>query len=188
VPDTYVALLRGVNVGGRNLISMPDVKDVFRGLGLRDVRTYLVAGNVIFAAEGTDARRLEATIEEAFASRFPQPVSVIVRDIAEMKQIVEHIPEHWTTGRDQKCNVMFLRRVIDSPKILENFSPKPDIEELHYYPGVLFWSARTDSLTKSTMLKVSTMPVYQDITVRILQTTRKIYEIMQETAASATGA
>ena len=60
----------------------------------------------------------------------------------------------------------------------------PEIDELHYHPGVLFWTAKTSSLTKSGMVKVNTMQIYKDMTVRVLHTAQKIYEIMQQTAAT----
>jgi hypothetical protein len=69
--------------------------------------------------------------------------------------------------------MLFLRHAVDSPKILENFSPKPGIDELHYSPGVLFWSAKTSDLEKSAMLKINRMPIYQEMSVRGLTTTRK---------------
>src|SRR6266567_4756201 len=119
---TYVALLRGINVGVHQFISMADLKDVFVGLGFGDVETYINSGNVIF-----------------------------------------------------------VRHTIDSPDILASLDPKPEIEELRYHPGVLFWSAKTSSLTKSGMLKVSRMPIYNDMTVRVLHTTQKIHEIMKTT-------
>jgi uncharacterized protein (DUF1697 family) len=181
---TYVALLRGINVGGHDLISMADLKDIFVALGFREVKTYIGTGNVIFVGTETSPRQVEALVEDALAKRFPHPVSVIAHSLAEMEQIIQHVPSHWLTATDQKCNVIFLRHAIDSPDILKNFKPKPDIEELHYHPGVLFWSAKTSSLTKSNMLKVNTMPIYKDMTVRVLHTTQRIYQIMQETKDS----
>jgi uncharacterized protein (DUF1697 family) len=181
---TYVALLRGINVGTHEMISMADLKDVFAGLGFRDVKTYINSGNVIFVAAETDPRKIETLAEGALAKRFAQPVTVIAHSLAEMDQIMRHVPGHWQTATGEKCNVIFLRYAIDSPDILANLDPKPEIEELHYHPGVLFWSAKTSSLTKSGMLKVNTMPIYKDMTVRVLHTTQKIYEIMQQTAAT----
>jgi len=175
---TYVALLRGINVGGHDLISMADLKHIFVALGFRKVKTYIDTGNVIFVGTETSPRQVEGLVEDALAKRFPHPVSVIAHSLAEMEQIIQHVPSHWLTATDQKCNVIFLRH------ILKNFKPKPDIEELHYHPGVLFWSAKTSSLTKSNMLKVSTMPIYKDMTVRVLHTTQRIYQIMQETKDS----
>ncbi len=72
-----------------------------------------------------------------------------------------------------------MRNNIDSRKILKNFKLKQDIEERTYCPGVLFWSAKTSALTKSTMLKLSSSPLYQDMTVRAPNTVHKIYELMQ---------
>jgi uncharacterized protein (DUF1697 family) len=185
---TYIALLRGINVGTHDYITMADLKRVFVGLGFRNVKTYVNSGNVIFVAGETDPRKIETLVEDALAKRVAQPVTVVARSLAEMDQIMRHVPNHWQTATDEKCNVIFLRYTIDSPDILANLDPKPEIEELHYHPGVLFWSAKTSSLTKSGMLKVNTMPIYKDMTVRVLHTTQKIYEIMQQTAATEASA
>jgi len=183
---TYVALLRGINVGVHQFISMADLKDVFVGLGFGDVETYINSGNVIFVARETDPRKIETLVEDALAKRFAQPVTVIAQSLAEMEQIMRNVPSHWRAATDEKCNVIFLRHTIDSPDILASLDPKPEIEELRYHPGVLFWSAKTSSLTKSGMLKVSRMPIYNDMTVRVLHTTQKIHEIMQQTVATET--
>jgi uncharacterized protein (DUF1697 family) len=88
------------------------------------------------------------------------------------------VPKSWAGSKDFRYNVIFLTKAIDSAKILESLDPKPGIEELHYYPGVLFWSAKTSDLTKTSMLKINKMSIYKEMTIRNINTTRKIYEIM----------
>jgi uncharacterized protein (DUF1697 family) len=181
---TYVALLRGINVGGNSPVSMAELKLCLEELGHSDVKTFINSGNVIFKTRSTNQRALETEIEETLDARFSQPIRVMVRSFEEMQRLIRSIPKNWLTSSDQRCNVIFLHHSIDSPEILENFQPKPGIEELHYHPGVLFWSAKSSDLTKSGMLKVNRMPIYQFMTVRGLNTTQKLYDLMSEASQS----
>jgi uncharacterized protein (DUF1697 family) len=177
--NIYAALLRGINVGGNTIVSMAELKIVFEKLGCRNVNTYINSGNVVFEAS-SDTRKLEDKIEKALEKHFLLRIPVIVKNYDEMKSIVENLPSSWRSNKDERRNVMFLRHEIDSPDILKKLNPKPGIEELHYHPGVLFWSAQTSNLTKSSMLKVSNMPIYKQMTIRNLNTTLKVFSLMQE--------
>jgi uncharacterized protein (DUF1697 family) len=177
---TYVALLRGINVGGNTLINMAELKACFEGLGLYNVKTYINSGNIIFRSNMALPRDLEKLLEAGIRERFNFDLRIIVLNQKEIAALIQQVPKSWLGPISKKCNVIFLHHSIDSPEILKNFSPKPDIEELHYHPGVLFWSAQTSALTKSTMLKVSASPLYKDMTVRIYNTVKKIYAIMQQ--------
>lgn len=181
-PTCYVALLRGINVGGTTRVSMAQLKLCIEALGFDAVGTYTNTGNVIFYAGDPDPRALESRIEKALATTFGYPISVVVRSFRDMQQLMQHIPSSWHTDTTQKCNVIFLRHTIDSPDLPKTLQPKPGIEELHYHPGVLFWSAHTSDLTKSTLVTLSRRPLYKEMTVRNLSTTRKIYELMEQRA------
>src|ERR671935_148356 len=85
----YVALLRGINVGGRSLIKMADLVGCVRALGYGDVTTYIASGNVLFDAAKLSAPTLEAEIERAIEGRFGVPVRVTVRNGRQMTAIVE---------------------------------------------------------------------------------------------------
>lgn len=87
----YVALLRGINVGGHNMIKMPELKRVLEAMGLANVQTYIQSGNVLFAADGEPAR-LEMKIEEEIMRVFGLSVPVVVRTYEELKAIVQHCP------------------------------------------------------------------------------------------------
>jgi uncharacterized protein (DUF1697 family) len=182
-PTTYVALLRGINVGGNNIISMADLKACVEGLGNVNVRTYINSGNVIFQSDDSDPRAVERALEAALAPRFKAPINVVVRDNQEMQDALAHLPPHWLTANDLRCNVIFLRHTIDRPELVERFTFKPEIEELYYAPGVLFWSTRLDSLTKSALSRqLIGRTVYQDMTVRNLNTFQKLCALMGEVA------
>jgi uncharacterized protein (DUF1697 family) len=177
-PTTYVALLRGINVGGNNIISMADLKACVEPLGHRRVRTYINSGNVIFQSDSTDARQLETALEAALVPHFKAPIAVVMRSHVEMQDTLAHLPPGWLTADDLRRYVIFLRHTIDRPEVLERFIFKPEIEGLYYTPGVLFWSTRLDSLTKSSLSRqLNGRAVFQHMTVRNLNTLRSLVDL-----------
>lgn len=174
----YVALLRGINVGGNTTISMAVLKTCFEELGHESVKTYINSGNVIFTSQITDQRQLETTIEAIVSKKFGHALKVVVRNLNEIQQVINTIPKSWLTSTDKKCNVIFLRHEIDNPEIVERFLPKAGIEELIYCPGTLLWAAKTSDITKSSMIKLARHDIYKQMTVRNLNTARKLYELM----------
>ena len=176
----YVAFLRGINVGGNNPVSMNALRQSFERLGFDSVRTYINSGNVIFKAPDQDPRALETTIERALETDLSLPLTVVVRNLPEMESVVQRMPKNWTNSAGLRCNVIFLRHEIDNPKVMDGLKPKPGIEELKYEPGVLFWAAKRESLTKSSMVKLSAQPVYAGMTARNERTPVKVLELMRE--------
>ncbi len=175
----YVAFLRGINVGGKNIIKMEVLRAEIEKLGFRDVRTLIQSGNVLFRSEMSDPGKIENKIKRGLAANFNDEVKVVVRSKKDMENTVSHFPDIFDNP-DWKHNVIFLSRVIDSKNILSRFELKKDIEQIQYAPGVLFWSAGRDSITKTNMLKLSARPEYQDMTVRNANTTRKILALMND--------
>ncbi len=144
------------------------------------MRTYINSGNVIFRSASTQPRTLEARIERALTGTFGHQIRVVVRSFDEMKRLIAAMPGRWQEAADERRNVIFLCHAIDNREALKALVAKPGIEELTYHPGVLFWSAKTSDLTKSNMLKVGRMPIFREMTVRNVNTTRKIVELMQD--------
>ncbi|HET7137246.1 MAG TPA: DUF1697 domain-containing protein [Gaiellaceae bacterium] len=101
----YVALLKGVNVGGRSKVDMRELKAQFEKLGCRDVRTYINSGNVVFG-DRRSASTLTRLLEEALGRR------VAVRTLAQMEALCERLPEEWGNDKEQKTDVGFL---LDEP-------------------------------------------------------------------------
>jgi uncharacterized protein (DUF1697 family) len=78
-PVRYLALLRGINVGGGNIIKMADLKGCFEEMGFAAVATYIQSGNVVFRSEEKDAARLVNRIERALSARFAYASRVVLR-------------------------------------------------------------------------------------------------------------
>jgi uncharacterized protein (DUF1697 family) len=176
----FVALLRGINVGGKNPVSMRALQALFEQLGFSDVRTYINSGNVIFKAPKASARKLELSIEPALEEKFHAPIRVIVRSLPEMKHVVQSIPAEWSDTKTWRSNLIFLARRIDKPSIVKALHAKPEIENVFYRKGTVFWSVRWKDLTKSGVLRVNRAPIYKEMTIRNPNTARKIYELMLE--------
>lgn len=177
---TYVALLRGVNVGGNNMIRMADLKTSFEEIGFAGVKTFINSGNVVFRTEKTDPRKLEKRIEKQLKATLSYLGVVVVRSLDEIQELIDRLPEGWQTATDLRCNVLFLRQVVDEPAILDGFAPRAGVDEVFYHPGAVFWSTTLEGLTRSGMQKIVGKPVYQDITIRNLNTTRSIHALMLE--------
>ena len=180
----FVALLRGVNVGGNNMISMKALKQSFEQLGYSQVSTYINSGNIIFTSSKTDARKLEVEIEKMLVREYQLESKVVVRTLAEMAKLVKSLPPSWTGDSDRRYYVIFLRHTIDSKKILDELPAKSDIEEVEYRPGTLLWSAHVSTLTRANVGKLPSRKLYQEMTVRNLNTTRKLHELMKKVAES----
>src|ERR1043165_960070 len=182
--NLLVALLRAVNVGGNNMISMSSLKQSFESLGFRHVSTYINSGNIIFNAKETDTRKLEQKIERMLVKDYELGSKVVVRSVSEMEQLVQSLPREWGGDSSWRYNVIFLRHSIDSADILAELPANSEAEQVVYSPGTLLWSAKVDQISRSKMAKLSTRKLYQDITVRNLNTTKKLYELMKKAADS----
>jgi uncharacterized protein (DUF1697 family) len=175
---TYAAFLRGINVGGKNAVAMAALKTRLERLGFRDMVTYINSGNIVFTAAAADPRDLERKIDRVLARDFGVPGKTVVRTHAEMARLVKTIGRTWRLKPAWRYNVIFLRHSIDKPKVLDGMAPKPDIEHVTYCTGTLLWCARLNALTRTTMLKLASRPIYQDMTVRSVNTTRKVFDLM----------
>jgi uncharacterized protein (DUF1697 family) len=177
--NIFVALLRGVNVGGNNMISMSSLKKSFEAMGFTNVSTYINSGNIIFDAKEKDARKLEKKIEQMLSREYQLESKVVLRSSSEMEKLVQSLPRGWGGDSSWRYNVIFLRHTIDSEDILAELPANSDIEEVVYRPGTLLWSAQAAQMNQTKMGKLSSRKIFQDMTVRNLNTTKKLYELMK---------
>lgn len=175
----YISLLRGINVGGKNKIDMKLLKRMFEQVGMEDVVTYINTGNIIFSSKDTPKSELSRILEEAIHNEFGLQIKVIVRSIEDVRKVINAIPETWKNDSDMKSDVMFLWDEIDNETVLENLVIKPNIDTVKYVPGAILWSVDKKNVTKSGMSKIIGSKIYKQVTVRNVNTARKIYELMQ---------
>ena len=177
----YVALLRGINVGGNNVISKEDLRACFEGLGYQSVRTYIQSGNILFQATSGTSGELCAEVEAALSRRFDYQAHAVVVSEADYSFALQQAPEEWGETDGYRHNALFVIGGATAEELLASVPPLHDeFEAATAAPGVIFWSVERDKVTRSSFTKLPTLPVYQQVTIRNHNTVRRLAELFQE--------
>ncbi len=176
----YVALLRGINVGGNNKIVMRELAAAFEAAGMTDVRTYINSGNVIFTNDTHPQHRLAPLLEQTIARAYGFHVDVLVKSIEQMRDIVAVLPETWRNDSTMKCDVVFLWDALDPHTVLSDLAPRQGIDDVRTAPGAVIWKVDRPNATKSGLLKMLGMSLYRQVTLRNCNTLRKIVALMEQ--------
>lgn len=107
---TYVALLRGVNLGSKRRLAMADLRALLEGLGYSDVRTHLQSGNAVFRAPTRSSSVVSAAVEKAIAAELDMDVDVVVRTAAQLAAVLAHDPFGGRATDHSRLMVVFLEK------------------------------------------------------------------------------
>jgi len=179
-----LCLLRGINVGGNRKVEMARLRKMFEELGYMEVRTFINSGNVIFRTRSRDAAKLNRRIEKAIEEEFGFPVDVVVVDIDRLEQLVEAIPDDWVDDQHMRCYVMFLWPEVDAEAVLEEIPSNPDLEDVRYLPGAVVWRIDRKNVTKSKVTRMVGSEVYKKLSMRSVNTVRKLLALMRPEQSS----
>lgn len=174
----YTALLRGINVGGKNKVDMKTLKKSFEQAGMNNVVTYINSGNIIFTTDEHSKNELVHILKETILDTFGLQIKVLVLSLEDMKKVMSSLPESWTNDDKMKSDVLFLWEDVNDESILEKLTYKPEIETVKYASGAILWTIDKINVNKSSMTKLVGTNLYKRMTVRNVNTTRKIYELM----------
>jgi uncharacterized protein (DUF1697 family) len=179
--NQYVALLRGINVGGKNLIKMMELKACFEALGFTNVRTYIQSGNVLFSADQSNQARLTSLIEDALSKTFSYTSRVVLRSEKEMKAVVAQAPEDFgSQPAVYRYDVIFLKEPLTSAEAIQSVSTKEGVDRAFAGDGVLYFSRLISKATQSHLSRIVSMPVYQSMTIRNWNTTTKLLDLIRK--------
>lgn len=175
----YVALLRGINVGGKNLIKMTALKACLEADGFRDVATYIQSGNVLFTADRSEAANLSGRLAKVLAARFAYRATVAVRSQKQLAEIVNSAPEGFGASPARyRYDVIFLLEPLTASAALKGVPQKEGVDEAHAGKGVLYFSRLIAKATQSRLSRVASLPIYQSMTIRNWNTTTKLLALM----------
>ncbi len=176
----FAALLRGINVGGKNLIKMSALKACFEEHGFEDVTTYIQSGNVLFSAKGRGSE-LTSRVERALSVRFGADIPVVVRSRKQLQQIVDGAPEGFgDEPAEFRYDVLFLKEPLTAEEALAVVPRKAGVDEVSAGASVLYFSRLIRKATQSQLTRVIGMPIYKSMTVRNWNTTTKLLALMGE--------
>jgi uncharacterized protein (DUF1697 family) len=178
---TWVALLRGINVGGRNRILMADLRACFEDAGYRDVRTYIQSGNVIFGTAELERERLRAAVEATLASAFDYDASVELRDESELRAVIEAAPAGFGGDKDTYLDdVLFLMPPLDADEARGALTLRDGVDTAWSGPGVVYSRRVKARASRSGLSKIAAHPFYQRMTIRNWNTTTKLHALLTE--------
>ncbi len=178
---SYVALLRGINVGGKNKIAMADLRACFEALGFADVRTYIQSGNVLFATGEAARERLVARLEAALSETFDYEARLALRSHEELAAIVAGAPRGFGGEPDlYRYNVIFLKGPLTAAEAMKHVSVREGVDEVHAGNGVLYHARLTSRATQSRMSRLTSTPIYREITIRNWRTTTRLLAMLAE--------
>jgi uncharacterized protein (DUF1697 family) len=117
---TFIALLRGINVGGKNMIPMEVLKKHFEQNGFSSVSTYLQSGNVVFQSDDTNEKEIELFLKKSINEAFNLQIEVIVKHAGALSEIILHNPfENKIKLEGDKTGVAFLSEIPSAESILK---------------------------------------------------------------------
>ena len=182
VSERYLALLRGINVGGNNIIAKDDLRGCFEDMGFTSVRTYIQSGNIVFRAEPGETKQLTALVETGLSARFSYAARAVVLSYADYRALLDAAPPAWGEDPAYRHNALFTLAGTTPDQVLASIPPvKEELETVAAGPGVVFWSAEKKRATRSAFVKLPAHPVYQQVTIRNHNTVRRLAALLEET-------
>lgn len=173
----YTALLRGINVGGKNKVEMKRLKDIFESLDCINVSTYINSGNVFFESDQIRGR-LHKKIMRSLRNEYGFQIPLLIKTQQEIRRIADAIPLNWKNDSEQKTDVAFLFREIDFEGTADSLPVKKEFINLKYVEGAIIWNVKREFLNKSQLTKIIGHPLYQFMTVRNVNTARFLADNM----------
>ena len=176
----YVLLLRGINVGGRNKVSMADLKDAITGLGYENVITYINSGNIIF--NSTENIGVVNDKISQILNSYPFKINKVILTKQEYIEELKNLPSWWNNDFYRK-DVLFYSEDIDFSSIKERINSMPLYDEkVHFGKRAVFWvKFNEENYFKTAYHKYLIKEFfYKSITIRNGRTFMKIIELLDK--------
>lgn len=167
----YIALLRGINVGGRRKVEMKKLKNLLESMGYTNVTTYLNSGNVLFESQESQEEILRV-VPKALLEEFGLEIPILIKSMEEVVHISSIIPEEWLNNKEQKTDVAYLFPEIDSEKTLDDIPVNKEFVDIIYVKGAIIFHIMKKDYNKSQINKLIATKLYKLMTVRNVNTAR----------------
>lgn len=193
--NKYVALLRGVNVGGNSRVPMPQLRHALEAAGFMDVRTYINSGNVVFSVApsgesgedgGERSEVLQQMIHEVIADTFGLDIAVAVLSAREFVETLDKAPQWWGFGADaaegDKHDAIVVVAPLQAGEVADSVGePRAEYEREAHFGRMVFWSAAIKTFSRTRWSKVvASSEYYSRITIRNHRTMRKLADMCRQ--------
>lgn len=172
----YIALLRGINVGGKNKVPMKELQTCFLKTGFTNVKTYINSGNVIFdAADSTNEQTLQEICQHAIEKSFGFRVAVSVIKGDTLAKAIAQVPEWWGKGKEDKHNALFVIHPATAEEVLAEMGElNSEYEKAVHINNIIFLTSSIKYYSRTRFSKIIGTDVYQKVTIRNANTAKKL--------------
>jgi uncharacterized protein (DUF1697 family) len=172
----YVALLRGINVGGKHRVEMKKLKSLCEHLGFTEVSTYINSGNLFFNSPEKTVE-VKSKLQKSLAREFYFEIPLLVKTKKQIERITSAIPEDWQNDKEYKVDVAYLFEDVDNKGMIDELPFKREFVDMRYVEGAVFWKVKRSEYNKSQLNKIITSKLYKGMTLRNVNTARKLAEL-----------
>lgn len=177
----YFALLRAVNVGGRNKISMAALKQALAAHGYLNPQSYINSGNLLFSAPEQEPVELQAVIKSLIASHFSLDIDACICSLDDLLSAFANRPDWWGSSEEVKHNAIFALHPHECTKIIREIGPvKAEFEQVAHSGRVIYWSAPIKTFSKTNWSKLLSSTAQYKVTVRNANTMRRLAQMAME--------
>ena len=179
---SYLVLLRGINVGGKNKVPMAELRSLLEDLGFEHVSTYIASGNV-FLDSKLSAAKVAEKIEAALPKTFKldaKLIKVAVLSDADLEAVVKRRPKGFGDEPTKYHSDAVFLMGIDADEAMAVFSPRDGVDKVWPGKGVIYSQRLSVERTKSRLNRIMASPYYKSITIRSWQTTLALLDLMRK--------
>jgi uncharacterized protein (DUF1697 family) len=176
----YLALLRGINVGGKNKVPMAELRACLQELGCENVQTYIASGNVIFESKKRSAELTEE-IQEALPKKFKldsELIKVLVLSRAQLQQVIDQAPEGFGTDPGKYHSDTIFLMGVPSDEAIKIFNPREGVDKVWQGDLAIYSQRLSAQRTRSRLSQMMSSPLYKQMTIRSWDTTARLLELM----------
>jgi uncharacterized protein (DUF1697 family) len=183
--NTYLILLRGINVGGKNKVPMAALRKGLEDLGYANVSTYIASGNVILDSDKRPDE-IQAEIEDALPGLFrldSELIRVLVLSLQQLEEVFAKKPKGFGEHPEKYHSDAIFLIGVDAAEAMAVFNPREGVDEVWPGDGVIYSQRLSAQRTKSRLGVIAGTPVYKSLTIRSWSTTQKLLDLMHDRAA-----
>lgn len=179
----YIVLLRGVNISGKNKVSMPKLKQLLEENNYQNVSTYLNSGNIIIESNINNKELIIENISKIIEFNFNIKIPIYIMTAPELEDILNNSPSWWgTTNKEIYDNLIFIIPPTTYEEVYNTIgSPKENVDQIEEYHNTIFWSFVLKDCRKSTWwIKTASTSITNKITIRTANTMKKLLQLSQK--------
>lgn len=180
--DTYVILLRGINVGGKNKVPMLALRQCLEELGFFNVSTYIASGNVILHAS-EPVVQIQSKIEKTLPKVFKldsELIKVLVLSRKQLQAVIDNRPKGFGDQPEKYHSDAIFLMGVDVTEAMTAFNPREGVDKVWPGDGVIYSQRLSSMRTQSRLSKIAGTPFYKSMTIRSWNTTSKLLNILEE--------